>query len=248
MNISSTNDINLIGEAMYTYIPSMAGKTAKGTQYKDILAIVGGKLVMGERVSIDEDLSSWIFSALGGLTVSEVESSIRFESLSKNKVLGTEPEIISVINGGDGVVTYSTSNENVATVNSSTGELSAIGIGTAIITATVADGEIATYSQKTATYTVTVDTVTVSWAKSNLTSTNISTFQGTKVDYHPETDSTGIYRIFYLDEEGKYGDGVGTVYIKRDYESSTKVKDSDYRTYYTNSANQSDILSDMRKI
>ncbi|MBR1884310.1 MAG: Ig-like domain-containing protein, partial [Clostridia bacterium] len=225
-------DINLIGEAMYTYIPSMKGKSAKGTYYKDILAIVRGQLVMGERVSIDEDLSSWISSALGGLTVSEVEASISFANLEVNKVLGTEDEIIAVRNGGDGVVTYSSSNTDVATVNSSNGEISVVGLGTAVITATVEDGDIATYSQKTATYTVTVDTVTVSWAKSNLTSSNISSYMGTKVDYHPTSDTVGVYRIFYLDVDGKY-DNAGTLYIKRDYDANLQYqKDANAKTGY----------------
>ena len=63
----------------------------------------------------------------------------------------------------------------------------------------------------------------------------------------------GTWRIFYYDEIGKYGDGAGTLYIKRDYDSSTKIEDksdSSHRTYYSNESNdviKAAILSDMQK-
>ena len=57
---------------------------------------------------------------------------------------------------GNGTVTYSSSDENVATVNASTGEVTIVGAGTATITATVADSDTYTYATKTASYTVKV--------------------------------------------------------------------------------------------
>ena len=86
----------------------------------------------------------------------------------------------------------------------------------------------------------------ISYAKAVINSSNIRTYQGQQVDYSPA--GGGTWRIFYYDETGKYGDGAGTLYIKRDYNSSTTVSDSSYRTYYTNSSNQSAVLADMRKI
>ncbi|MBR1884704.1 MAG: hypothetical protein IJ809_07295, partial [Clostridia bacterium] len=78
---------------------------------------------------------------------------------------------------------------------------------------------------------------------------NISTYQGYEVSYSPS--GGGTWRIFYCDGTNKYGDGAGTLYIKRDYDSSTKVADSSYRTYYTDESNsdtKAAILADMRKI
>ena len=89
-------------------------------------------------------------------------------------------------------------------------------------------------------------TMPASYAKVIVNASNIASYQGTQVDYNPT--GGGTWRIFYYDETGKYGDGAGTLYIKRDYNSSTTVADSSYRTYYTNSSNQSAILSDMREI
>ncbi|MBR1884664.1 MAG: hypothetical protein IJ809_07090 [Clostridia bacterium] len=56
-----------------------------------------------------------------------------------------------------------------------------------------------------------------------------------------------MWRIFYYDETGKYGDGAGTVYIKRDLDSSTMLDYSLCTTYYTNSENKSAVLADMKK-
>lgn len=61
---------------------------------------------------------------------------------------------------GDGTVSYSSSDANVATVNATTGEVTIAGAGTATITATVTDSDTYTYASKTASYTVSV-TVTV---------------------------------------------------------------------------------------
>ena len=84
----------------------------------------------------------------------------------------------------------------------------------------------------------------ISFAKTIDTS-NIRKYQGTQVDYNPE--GGGVWRIFYYDETGKYGDGAGTIYIKRDYNSSTTVKRGSYTNYYTNSSNKSEVLADMQK-
>jgi len=53
-------------------------------------------------------------------------------------------------------VTYSTDNDAVATVNASTGQVTAAGFGTTTITATVAETETTNWTTQTATYTVDV--------------------------------------------------------------------------------------------
>ena len=44
----------------------------------------------------------------------------------------------------------------------------------------------------------------------------ITSVYGEKVDYHPSTDTTGVYRIFYYDAAGDFGPA-GTLYLKRDW-------------------------------
>lgn len=57
---------------------------------------------------------------------------------------------------GDGTVTYSSSNEAVATVDPNTGEVTPKGLGTVEITATVSDSETYTYETNTASYSLEV--------------------------------------------------------------------------------------------
>ena len=91
--------------------------------------------------------------------------------------------------------------------------------------------------------------MTITQVKSMINENSISAYIGTEVSYSPT--GGGTWRIFYLDTSNKYGDGAGTLYIKRDYNSSTTVADSSYRTYYSNESNNTTkaaILADMRKI
>lgn len=72
---------------------------------------------------------------------------------------------------GNGAITYSSSNANVASVNSSTGEVTVKGAGTATITATAA--ATSTYGVASATYTVTINKAnrTITFANSSVTKT-----------------------------------------------------------------------------
>lgn len=62
----------------------------------------------------------------------------------------------TVTNGGDGTVTYSSSDTDVATVDENTGEVTGVNAGSVTITATVVDGSNYTYPEKTASYTMPV--------------------------------------------------------------------------------------------
>ena len=82
--------------------------------------------------------------------------SISFAAASVSKQYGdanfTNP--LSIV--GDGVVNYSSSNAEVATVDATTGEVTIVGSGTANITATIADGDGYAYETKSVSYTLTV--------------------------------------------------------------------------------------------
>ncbi|MBR1883450.1 MAG: hypothetical protein IJ809_00625, partial [Clostridia bacterium] len=56
-------------------------------------------------------------------------------------------------------------------------------------------------------------TMSVATAKNIIIPENISTYQGYEVSYSPS--GGGTWRIFYCDGTNKYGDGAGTLYIKR---------------------------------
>ena len=87
--------------------------------------------------------------------------SISYATASVSKTTADEAFTNELTKIGNGTVTYSSSNETVATVNASTGEVTIVGAGTATITATVTDSASYTYATKTASYTLTV-TVAVS--------------------------------------------------------------------------------------
>ena len=91
------------------------------------------------------------------VTVVKKAGSIRFAAASVIKYKNDEllPNPLTIV--GDGVVTYSSSNEGIATVDATTGEVTIIGFGSTNITATVTDGAEYAYKTKTVSYTLTVD-------------------------------------------------------------------------------------------
>ena len=82
--------------------------------------------------------------------------SISFATANIIKRIGDSAFTNELTLTGDGTVSYSSNNNNVATVNTTTGEVTIVDIGTATITAIVTDGADYTYAQKTAEYTVDV--------------------------------------------------------------------------------------------
>ena len=94
------------------------------------------------------------------VTINKAAGVISYETTAVSKTFGDEAFINALTMTGDGTVTYSSDNVNVATVNSETGEVTIKGSGTATIKATVVDGTNYTYATKTAQYTLTVETAT----------------------------------------------------------------------------------------
>ena len=91
------------------------------------------------------------------VTVVKKAGSIRFAAASVIKYKNDEllPNPLTIV--GDGVVTYSSSNEGIATVDATTGEVTIIGFGSTNITATVTDGAEYAYETKAISYELTVD-------------------------------------------------------------------------------------------
>ena len=93
------------------------------------------------------------------LTVSPKSASIHYSDTLVTKPYSFEGTFTNLLtNTGDGTVSYQSSDPLVATVNATTGEVTIIKVGTAIITATAADSATCSYSEetKTASYTLTV--------------------------------------------------------------------------------------------
>ena len=101
------------------------------------------------------------FTATCTVTVSKVAGSISYATQTVEKTTSDAAFTNTLTKVGDGAVTYSSDKESVATVNSTTGEVTIKGAGEATITATVADSDTYTYATTTATYKVTVKEVVV---------------------------------------------------------------------------------------
>lgn len=95
-------------------------------------------------------------SATYTVIVSRKTATISFE-ISDVTIDEGETYTQTVTYDGDGTVSYESSDTSVATVNSSTGEVTAVGVGTATITATAS--QTTAYSDATATYQITVNAV-----------------------------------------------------------------------------------------
>lgn len=102
-------------------------------------------------------------AAVQSFYITQAKGSISFPEDANEKAtvgytIGGKITNIKVINTGDGKVTYTSSNTHVATVDGESGEVSIWNEGTAVISATVADGRNYTYleGQNSASYTVTV--------------------------------------------------------------------------------------------
>ncbi len=89
------------------------------------------------------------------VTVTKKDGSISFATSNVIKNYGDEAFNIPLTIVGDGTVTYSSNNSNVATVDAN-GNVSIIDGGTAIITATTADTDDYAYEKKTVEYTLKV--------------------------------------------------------------------------------------------
>lgn len=176
-------------------------------------------------------------------TIKQDWASISFGSTKEvAKTYGVdEPFTIEVNNGGDGKVTYESSNPAVATVDATTGEVTLVKPGTTTITATVKNGANYIYeeSASTASYTLTVNhgPGSISFAKANPTQTWSATVNENY--YTQSVTHTGNGTVTYTLSENTCGatnDGSTVNYTKAGSVVVTAtVQDNEYYTYETKS-------------
>ena len=149
------------------------------------------------------------------LTVSKRDGSISYGTTQINKAPDDAAFTNPLTIDGDGTVTYSSSNTNVATVDAATGEVTIVAAGKAAITATVKDGHTYTYATKKASYTLNVNKRTQEIIRSSVRAMYGDT--GVKVSARTTGDGALSYEVVRgdcvtVDEEGnvtilKPGDG-----------------------------------------
>ncbi len=147
------------------------------------------------------------------LTVSKAAGTIGYGINSVEKTVDDTAFTNSLTKTGDGTVTYSSSNTNVATVDASSGLVTPVAEGSAVITATVEDGTKYTYATKTASYTVTVKkhTGSIKFSSSSVTKTTSTNYFSN--DLKHTGDSTVTYASSNT-EVAVVNASTGTVSIK----------------------------------
>ena len=162
---STTPKVELSGDMIYTgnqitpdVTVTIGNKTlTKGTDYT---------IEYGDNVAAGENAGSVTIKAattgnyafadvIENFDIKKAEQTLRFEESNVTKTFIDKPFSNLPIQVGDGTVTYSSSNTNVATVNKTTGEVTIVGVGTATITATAA--ATMNYKERSASYTLTVN-------------------------------------------------------------------------------------------
>jgi uncharacterized protein YjdB len=134
-------------------------------------------------------------------TINKQVASIWYETTSIEKSVIDNGFTNPLSNSGDGDVRYSSSNTSVATVNRM-GKVTIVGAGTATITATASDGANYTYTEKKATYTVTVGKLTLDALKRWVNDQNTAPhyygyYVSTDGEVHADYKTGDIGRVAY---------------------------------------------------
>ena len=156
--------VELSGNTTYTYTGekitpdvtvTIDGKTlTEGTDYA---------ITYGDNINAGTNAGSVIVRAKGNygftdfvknFTIKKADPELSFEKPEVTTSYGTQPANNTLTNEGDGVVTYESSNNSVATVNEK-GEVTVVGVGETTITATAA--KTTNYKEGTASYTLSVN-------------------------------------------------------------------------------------------
>ena len=138
----------------------------------------------------------------GTLTVTKADGYISYEVASVSKTYGDAAFVNPLTVSGDGDVTYTTSNAAVAAVDATTGEVTIVGAGEAVITATITDADEGnyTYATTTASYAVGVNTATIQVVATNYFGTYDGKAHGINVTVNKPSGAT----VKYGETEGTY--------------------------------------------
>ena len=119
------------------------------------------------------------------VTVTKKDGSISFATADFTKHVGDAAFTNPVTIVGDGTVSYSSDNEEVAKVNPTTGEVTIVGKGLATIKATIIDTDMFAYKTKTTQYTLKVYRfIDLATQTSNFTAENYDALTGTLAGYY----------------------------------------------------------------
>ncbi|MBR6251315.1 MAG: Ig-like domain-containing protein [Bacteroidales bacterium] len=151
------------------------------------------------------------------IEITKAQGTIRYTSATKEQTFDVSTCENELINIGDGKVTFTSSNTDVATVDGE-GVVTTVGVGTTTITATVEDGANYTYGTKTASYTLTIKEAEM-----------LISAQGYSGTYDAEAHSISVRAVSPSDAVIMYGTEAGSYLLK---DAPTFTDAGTYTVYY----------------
>ena len=169
-----TNTLTNTGDGTVTYTSSDTSVATVDETTGKVTIKEEGTCTITATVQDSETYTYATKTASYTLTVQKAAGTISFSTTSINKTRMDPAFTIVVGKTGDGVVTYTSSDTSVATVDSKTGKVTIKGTGTCTITATVTDSAAYTYAAKTASYTLTIKKAagTISYTTTKISKTS----------------------------------------------------------------------------
>lgn len=162
--ITTSPTVELSGNTTYTYTGKQITPDVTVTiDGKTLTADTDYTIIYGDNVNAGTNAGSVTVKAKGNygfadvvknFTIEKADPKLSFEKPEVTTSYGTQPANNTLTNEGDGVVTYESSNNSVATVKEN-GEVTVVGVGETTITATAA--KTTNYKEGTASYTLSVN-------------------------------------------------------------------------------------------
>jgi len=146
------------GNGTVTYYYNTSNSNSGGTAWSTVsnaTSLNAGTYYMYATVGATAGYNGATTSAVE-FKISKASGSISYGTTSVSKTIEDASFTNPLTRSGDGVVSYTSSETSVATVNSTSGLVTFVTTGTTIITATVTDGTNYTYATKTISYTLTI--------------------------------------------------------------------------------------------
>ena len=250
--ITTEPTVELSGNTTYTYTGeritpdvtvTIDGKTlTAGTDYT---------IAYGDNVNAGTNAGSVTVKAKGNygfadvvkkFTIEEADPKLSFEKPTVTTSYGTNPANNTLTNKGDGVVTYQSSDNSVATVNEK-GEVTVAGVGETTITATAV--ETTNYKLGTASYTLTVNKARVHIVQATVANKDYDgnvNADVTEVVFANEADvridslvagtDYTVTGAFQSENAGEQ-DAEVTVTLRGDFDSHYELTDGTYKTRAT---------------
>ena len=218
--VTSTNGFKMTVTTTQNSVKVYVGETEK-TAVNGVYYFSSGDAVTLKRSGGTTKVSNITFTGLKpsrSVTFPDGNQSITVDGSTITKTATVSPA---------GTATYSSSDEAVATVNSTTGEVTAVKGGSAVITATVAEDE--DYEKSTGSYTVTVNKAATTLAFENDEET-VELVDGTATFTATATPADGSRTITYsTDDEITVNSSTGEVTLTTtgDYEIKANANATD---------------------